>query len=430
MRILMGVAKYPPPVVGGLERQAHELAAELVRRGHRVEVVSARFERNQRASEVNEGVIVHRIPWFDWGPARFATQAGSMASILVRLRNQIELVHVHSISGFGLGMVWLAKRLELPVVTKLMNVGEFGVPGIQRRRYGQFRIALLKRSDAIVAMTPESAQELRAIGYPHERVLKVNNGVRPLPGQFAEVPCAEPVTVVFVGRLSAEKGLQILVEAWRVVRAQARVRVRLRIVGDGPERGRLEASVSELGLSEDVEFAGHQPDVPAQLAGAHIFVLPSFREGNSNAILEAMRAGLPIVATWVGGAPIQLGEEARHWLVPPGDPRALADRLSELANDAPLRHRLGALMHSRAESVFSMDQIAATYERAYRYILAGCPAKVGSINSHLFTPAGSPRPLGPGAEEEGREHGMAQPLGLRRPHHQDEGRPDTPGAQV
>jgi len=159
----------------------------------------------------------------------------------------------------------------------------------------------------------------------------------------------------------------------------------LSLIGDGPEETKLRSLSIALGLGETVKFVGYSGDVPAELARADIFVLPSYAEGNSNAILEAMRAGLPVVATRVGGALIQVGREGERFLVPPGDCRALADRLLEMIESETLRLRIGLAMRTRIENLFAIDRIATVYEEAYELILSGRREEIGQINSGLFS---------------------------------------------
>src|SRR3954470_19762181 len=121
MRILMAVPKYPFPVVGGLERQSHVLAQALVRRGHDIHVVSGRFHSTQRNIESINGVCVHRVKWIEPRFPRFVTVPFCLASTLVALRQQVDLVHVHNISWFGGFITLVANMLRLPVITKLPN---------------------------------------------------------------------------------------------------------------------------------------------------------------------------------------------------------------------------------------------------------------------------------------------------------------------
>jgi len=384
MRILMAVPKYPYPVVGGLESQAHELAKALIQLDHVVHVVTSRFDSGQNDVELIDGVQVHRVKWVGFRPLRFLLFPFSLARIIVKIKRDVDLVHVHNISWFGAFVTMFAKALGLPVITKLPNIGDFGVPGMRRGPLGFFRIALLKRSNAVIAMTPESIEELADIGYPRALVLKVTNGI-PLLSATTNFPrSSKTVNATFVGRLSSEKGLMDLLDAWGAVKARASCPIKLCLIGDGPQADELRALALALDLGETVEFFGFCPDVPTELAKADLFVLPSYAEGNSNAILEAMRAGLPIVATRLGGTVIQVGSEGERFLVPPGDRQSLTDRLLELIEGKALRHRLGAAMRARIECMFAMDRVAATYEQAYDLILSGRCEQIGQINPDLF----------------------------------------------
>ena len=152
----MAVPKYPFPVVGGLERQAHELAKALVQRGHLIHVVSGRFDPGQNDLEMIDDVRVHRVRWIEFRPARFLLFPFSLARILYKLKRDVDLVHVHNISWFGAFITLLAKTLGLPVITKLPGIGDDGIPAMRCRPFGFLRIGLLKRSDAIIAMTADS----------------------------------------------------------------------------------------------------------------------------------------------------------------------------------------------------------------------------------------------------------------------------------
>jgi glycosyltransferase involved in cell wall biosynthesis len=385
IRVLMAVPKYPFPVVGGLERQAHELAKALVQRGHVIHAVSSRFDPRQNDVEMIDGVRVHRVKWVEFRPARFLLFPFTLARILFKLKRDVDLVHVHNISWFGAFITSLAKAFGLPVITKLPSIGDDGIPAVRCRPFVFLRIALLKRSDAIIAMTPDSVAELAGCGYPLASVLKVVNGISLLSETSATQRSSKTVNAIFVGRLSSGKGLSDLLHAWRSVKDRATRPVMLRLLGEGPQTDALRALALRLNLGETVQFGGYCSDVPSELAKADLFVLPSYGEGNSNAILEAMRAGLPIVATRVGGAVIQVGGEGERLLVPPGDRPALADRLLELIENETLRRRLGAAMLARIEGVFAIDGVAAIYEQAYELILTGHHQQIGQLNPALFT---------------------------------------------
>lgn len=384
LRILMAVPKYPFPVPGGLERQAHELARALSRRGNSIHVLSTRFDREQLPVATIEGVQVHRAPWVENRVVRFLLSPAALARILFSLRGKVDLVHVHNISWFGAFVTLIAKSMRLPVITKLPGNGEFGIPGMRRKPFGRIRLACMKRSDVIVAMAQPSIDELAAIAYPAERVLKVPNGIQLFDAAPAPPRPENQIEVVFVGRLSSEKGLFDLIQAWRMVKARSALTLRLRLIGDGPQGHDLKALTSALGLQDSVVFSGYCENVPMELAQADIFVHASYSEGNSNSVLEAMRAALPIVATAVGGTGLQVGPSGKQFLVAPGDSRALAERLLELIEDETLRVQTGKAMRSRIENIFDIGKIAASYEEAYRSMLRGDYTGISGINASLF----------------------------------------------
>lgn len=386
MRVLMAVPKYPYPVVGGLERQAHELATALVGRGHVVSALSSRFDMVQKALEIVDGVQVSRVQWIDSRFWRLLVLPWVLGLKLLALLRNMDIVHIHNISWFGAFLTVLCSLLRLPVITKLPNIGDCGIVGMRNGLWGCIRVGLLKWSDVIIAMTPESLRELDDIGYPASRVLKVTNGISSPTECTRDIASGggRALNVVFVGRLSPEKGLLCLLRAWALVKSGATRPAVLRLVGEGEQLAELRTLAAALGIGDTVEFRGYSDDVPGELAAACVFVLPSFAEGNSNAILEAMRAGLPIVATRVGGAPIQVGPEGDPFLVPPGNDRELADRLLQLIEDEALRRYLGAAMRIRVERLFAIESVAAIYERAYDLMRSGRREEIGQINCDLF----------------------------------------------
>jgi glycosyltransferase involved in cell wall biosynthesis len=168
-----------------------------------------------------------------------------------------------------------------------------------------------------------------------------------------------------VGRLTADKGGQDV-----LIRAVGRVRetcpqVRLVMVGDGPLRPGLEQLTAQLGLTGTVIFTGLRSDVPRLLGALDVFVLPSEREALPVAVLEAMAAGLPLVATRVGGIPEVVEDGATGFLVPPGDVAAMHCVLERLTGDPALAARLGAAGQAHVQAHFTVQQMVRQVERLY-----------------------------------------------------------------
>jgi glycosyltransferase involved in cell wall biosynthesis len=177
------------------------------------------------------------------------------------------------------------------------------------------------------------------------------------------------LAVACVGRLHPEKGVGDLVGAFRAL-LQVHPTARLLLAGDGPSRRSLETTVEARRLGPFVRFLGNLADPWPLLAGADIFALPSLVEGMPNALLEAMAAGLPAVATAVGAVPEMVTGGREALVVPPGDPGAFARALAELAAWPTRRREMGALARRRVEDAYRIEATVAQTERLYEELLA------------------------------------------------------------
>jgi len=372
VRVLMVAVYYPYPVVGGMEKQAHELGLALREQGIQVQVLSVRHDVGHGGVDEVDGITVIRLPWGRSRLARLLLTTLAMTVAMVRRRREFDLVHVHVPSWFGLMSIVIARLLNKRVMTKLPNIGARGIPGLRARRFGRTALRILRSSNAIVAMTPESVQELDEIEYPRSRVLTTSNGVliTEKPSRKGEEE-ERPVRVVFVGRLVAQKGVEVLLEAWSLLPDASRSHAVLELWGEGPELMAMQRRAAALNIHGSVVFRGHVEGAADRISAMDVFVLPSYIEGNSNALLEAMVAALPAVATRTGGNPMLMGPAGERWLVEPGDPRALAARLGRLIEDAGLREQLGDALREQVERRFDIRAVAQTYRRAYVLIVGG-----------------------------------------------------------
>jgi glycosyltransferase involved in cell wall biosynthesis len=361
--------------VGGLERQSFELARLLVERGRQVTVLSTRFDPSHLSIQDVSGVRVYRLD-----TAGIVRQAMQLARALFGLRHSYDIIHIHNISWVCVPIILTASLLGKPTLIKLPNVGSFGIPGTAKRRLGWVWLRVFKRADAVVAMSDESVDELVDIGYPLTRVLRATNGVATNEFKIRTRSSANHRRVVFLGRLSAEKGLNDLLSVWPDIVARV-PGATLEIFGDGDERAALAATIDAAGIQRSVSLKGHIPDVRPALRSAHVFVLPSYAEGNSNAILEAMASGLPVVSTRVGGTQRLVGSSGARFLVTPGDRSALRASLLELLGDETLRLSLGEAMEARAEKMFDIAVVADLYARAYDTLWTLNRDKVGHIRA-------------------------------------------------
>lgn len=309
--------------LGGTEKQVALLAAGLRERGVDVEVW-VQFGRGPREADL----IAAGVPVVDLGfgrltdPRALARNAVAFARLVWRLRRKRpDVLHAFLIASY-LVAAPAARLARVPLmVAGRRSLGDF--------KEGKPLVLAVERianrfTDHIVANAEAVALDaLRQERLPAGKVSVIHNG---LPERAFEVALAEKTTVLCVANLKAYKGHGHLLDAMALLTAPPE----LVLVGEGPERPALEAQAARLKL--DVTFAGARTDPEAYLAAARVFVLPSLEEGMSNAVMEAMAAGVPVVATAVGGTP-ELLRHGRGLLVPPADPQVLAAAIEKALAD-------------------------------------------------------------------------------------------------
>ncbi len=339
--------------LGGTEKQVALLAAGLRARGADV-AVWVMFGRGPREAELAAaGVPVVELGFGRLHDPRAALRnAAAFLRLVWRLRRaRPDVLHAFLIASY-LVAAPAARLAGVPLlVAGRRSLGDFkeGRPLVLAAERAANRL-----TDHIIANAEAVALDaLRQERLPAGKVSVVYNG---LPDQAFRVRPAEKTTVLCVANLKAYKGHEHLLEAMALLAAPPE----LVLVGEGPMRPSLEAQAARLGLR--VTFAGARTDPETFLAAARVFVLPSLEEGLSNAVMEAMAAGVPVVATAVGGTP-ELLRHGRGTLVPPADPRALAAAIDKaLADPATyLAAREWAREHLTADAM--VDRHLEIYHR-------------------------------------------------------------------
>ncbi len=257
------------------------------------------------------------------------------------------------------------------------------------RAYNQMDRWSLRRAAHVVTTNHRFARLLESRGVARQRVTVLHNAVRGIQATEAEVAALRQALglgpgeriVLSVGRLSHEKGQEYLVRA----AAQWRGGARLIIVGDGPDRPRLERLARQLGCAGSVVFAGLTTNVAPYYGLADVFVLPSLSEGSPNVLLEAMAAGLPIVSTDVGGVPEIAADGVNALLVPPQDANAMACAVRTLLGDRVMCERLGAIAQRTVRQQYTPEQRAAVLTRVYA-AAAGIYDRGSATTAPAFVP--------------------------------------------
>ncbi|HBP17777.1 MAG TPA: hypothetical protein DEA08_08285 [Planctomycetes bacterium] len=349
-------------ILGGSERQTRLIAERLAKRGIHVILLTSNgrgaLGRPKGAwRERRRGVTVYRLPLVGFEAAASAVLAGERFDVLYAIG-----VMMGSFAGR------LSRVFEAPVVVKLACSGAYGdVAALEalgaRARAG----ALRDLSEAtIVCLSEELREEADEIGLGARRC-KIPNGVAPPPPGEPVFPLGEggPPTVLFLGRLTEQKGVDVLLDAFaRVEPESSEDAPALLLAGEGPAREELEAQADRLGIAERVVFLGRRADVWGLLRGATLCCLPSRGEGISNALLEALVAGCPVVASNIpANAEVLEGEAGL--LAQPEDHEDLAAQLTRLLSDPELRERLSKAGQERIAERYALDVVASSYEELF-----------------------------------------------------------------
>ena len=353
-------------VAGGLERVVLDLSAGLVNRGARVTICcyDALGPLAQEASAA--GIDVQLLPRRAGVDLRYI---GRLARALTQW--QADALHMHNSTALFYGSL-AARKARLPIRVYTEHDGVF--PRSSLNAWVNRR--LVKRLTKAVAVS----QAVKDLWCSHDRINPdsvgvIYNGVatnhetkqgigsaKKGTGSAAVSPCLSPfspgpLNIVCVGRLSHEKGVDVLLDAMTLVPPNPPWR--LTIVGDGPLRHELEAMAKRLGVT--CEFLGWRQDVPQLLRQMDLLVLPSRSEGLPLALLEAMAAGLPAAATDVGGVREAAQADVTALLTPAQNPPALAAAILRLLGDVALRTRMGQAAAERFNRCFELSKMIDAY---------------------------------------------------------------------
>lgn len=358
-----------PQILGGPEKQILGLMAEgralgidqslvvLSRGGQQASLVVAEAHRRDL-----DACIVESRGRFDLRP---------LATLTAMVRDgDFDIICTHGYLPDILGFL-VARRLG----RRLVSVAHGYTQKSRAVRVYEFIDArLLRRFDYVVAVSDALRDRLLRSGVAPEITTTIRNAV----GEAELLPREEcrarlglsPLGFVIgcVGRLSPEKGHRFLLDAAAALTRQG-VAATVVICGEGPEMDALRAQSARLELDDALVLAGHRADVESLLGAFDVFVLPSLTEGIPVALLEAAAAGLPAVASNVGGVPEVIADGETGLLVPPADCEALAGAIRQLHDDSELARRLGAAAQARVAREFSREAQALRYREVFSHLV-------------------------------------------------------------
>ena len=366
-----GAAAFDP--VGGMQNHTGQLTGALDQLGLSQTVITAYRPGAGRDERLGDLGRVLRVGV----PTRWLRQGygAAAAHAVATVPGPFHLVHAHLGEDAAVLLVALAaaRRWRVPLVVTVHLSPRHTLPvtgprsAFLRTVGGAMEEAVVRRAAAVITLTERLAAAVRASGVPAHQIHAIPSGVRAAAYRGAARPALLPhPAVVFVGRLHQQKGVDTLVKAVPLLPPAAH----LTLVGDGPERGRLHRLATGIGVAERVHVTGFLPHaaVPGMLAAADVVVLPSRYEELGTALVEAMAAGRPVVASAVGGITELVRDGVDGLLVEPGDPTALAAAVSRLLRDRALAAGLGASARRRVAS-FDWTRLAARTLAVYDGVL-------------------------------------------------------------
>lgn len=361
-------------MIGGTETQAVELARRLDPARYQVTIGCLRKE-GPLLSRLESSQV--RVIEFSLGKGIDTPSgiAGMLRIARFLRRERIQILHAHDLWSNMVGLV-AAKLARVPVtITSQRDLSHDAWYGTYRRRVLRF---LQGRSSAVLTNAKAIREGLIEDGLALKKVCVVYNGVD--IDRFRSVNANREwlfpgrsgrKLIVLVGNMNSDvKGHPVLITAAAEV-VNAYPAVRFVLVGDGPKRRDYEAMVEAAGLRENFLFLGRRSDVPEILVSCDIAVLPSLAEGLPNAVLEYLAAGLPVIATALGGNLEVIQDGITGLLIPPKDPDELASALKGLLDDSEFSTRLAKSGREHVQAQFSFERLVIEVDQLYTQLLGG-----------------------------------------------------------
>ena len=302
-------------------------------------------------------------------PLRVLRAASRLHSIL--RQGAFQLVHTHGYFADICGLS-MARLLGLPGISTCHG---FVANDRRLNTYNMLDTIALRLCQTVIAVSDGIRDELVSRGIQGSRISVIPNAVVPNFGAEEMRACRlgkrsslniapQEFVAGYIGRLSEEKGLIYLIEAVAKLR-DAVVSMKLLIIGDGPQRAALARQVKDRRLEGMVIFAGFQTDIEQWFPAIDVFILPSLTEGTPMALLEAMAASVPVIATAVGGVPDVVTDRVDGLLVPPGNVGAIFEKILSIKNDSALQRRLGTAGLGTVTSRYGINSWCRAIESLY-----------------------------------------------------------------
>jgi len=349
-------------VVGGIGLHAHEISRWQASLGHEVTVYTSKVD-DSPMEEFRDGYRIVRFK-----PVIKLMGNSFMPGLLLRLMHDKEgfdVIHAHSHLFLSTNWCALRKKFGSPplIITNHGLYSQTAPSYLQKVYIPTVAKWTLNTADRIICYTDKEAAQLRELGIPSAKIRVIHNGIDTgvfVPPKNKDI--RPDYQLLWIGRFVPGKGVKCLIDAFNIL-VKGNEEYKLTMVGEGPLKGEIRQKVDELGLVKHIRFIDFIPnsELPKLYQGSTIFVLTSINEGVPRTILEAMACGVPVVATRLPQL-VPILEDA-GMVVPPGDPRAVADAILEITTNKDLLQRLGENARMKVVSKYSWaDTVGKTLE--------------------------------------------------------------------
>ena len=374
MRIGMVVGEFPPNC-GGIGSYVYNLSKKLVERGHTVTVITRGIWNKSHIHEKIDGIAIYRVRFIPVYPFHVRLHGIFLRKVFKLLASNFDILHLHSPLIPNI-------RTTLPTVltehgtvksdidnSELIDIHSMVIK-LFSREFISLDVKAIRNSDTVIAVSNSCAKDLREIYKIDKRIITINNGTDTNFFVPKERNDMEEPYVLYTGRLDSRKGLVDLIKSAEYV-CQEYSKIKFILTGKGPNKKYLEQRINELGLKKNFYFAGFvaRPKLLEYYQNATVYVLPSYYEGLPTTLLEAMSCGIPTIATDVKGSSEVITDGETGLLVPPRDPKRLADAILRLLEEEELRKRIGINARRHVVDNYDWEIITDKIEKAYKMVL-------------------------------------------------------------
>jgi glycosyltransferase involved in cell wall biosynthesis len=367
MNILMIIGQYYP-IVGGAQKECRNQAEMLRKKGINVIILTQYIKGLPEYEEINGIPVFRKIRALKpWGPSYIL----STLIFLVKKRKLYDIIQCFGIFYYTTASVVMKYIWKKKVINRLESAQHIGdIARMNRTKYGFLIKFSWKKVDKLIAISREIYGDLINSRVHEDRIAYIPNSVDTdyyTPSMSKRWDSS--INILFVGRLTEEKGVNILFHAMKRIVGKRFNDLSLTIVGDGPLRGALEELVSDLAITQYVRFMGSMNDVIQYYHNSHILVIPSIWEGLPLVLLEGMACGLAIVASNLGGNREGIEDGINGLLFTPGKVDELASKITYFIEHPEVAKQMGRMCREKAVALFSLRNTVNEYVELYKSLL-------------------------------------------------------------